>query len=352
MRHTASEKLEIIRLVEGSELGVRQTLRELEVAPSTFYRWYRLYQEGGFEALEGVKPAARRFWNRIPDEERQHVVEVALDHPDLSPRELAWRLTDVDGTYISESSVYRILKAQDLVTSPSFMVLTALEQFPNPTRRVHELWQTDFTYLRVTAWGWYYLATVLDDYSRFIIAWLLCQKMATDDVERVLEQAIARTGVTRPHVRQRPRLLTDNGACYVSGQLRGYLQEREIPHTRGRPYHPMTQGKIERYHRTMKNVVKLRNYYQPAELSEEIGRFVEHYNHERVHEALDNLTPADVYEGRGREIRSARALVKRETLRRRRRYNLGLPVTRKDVIRPADVREVSIAMSREVSQRL
>ena len=127
MRHTPSEKLEIIRLVEGSELGVRQTLRELEVAPSTFYRWYRLYQEGGFEALEGVKPAARRFWNRIPDEERQHVVEVALEHPDLSPRELAWRLTDVDGTYISESSVYRILKAHDLVTSPSFMVLTAHE---------------------------------------------------------------------------------------------------------------------------------------------------------------------------------------------------------------------------------
>ena len=352
MRHSASEKLEVIRVVEGSELGVRQTLRELDVSPSTFYRWYRQYQEGGFEALERAKPAPRRFWNRIPDEERQRVVEVALDHPDLSPRELAWRLTDVDGTYISESSVYRILKAQDLVTSPSFMVLHAHEQFPSPTRRVHELWQTDFTYLRVTGWGWYYLATVLDDYSRFIIAWLLCQHMAADDVEAVLGDAIARTGVTEPHVRHRPRLLTDNGPCYVSGQLRDFLEEREIAHTRGRPYHPMTQGKIERYHRTMKNVVKLRNYYLPGELEQEIGRFVAHYNHERVHEALDNLTPADVYEGRAREIRSARALVKRETLRRRRRYNLGLPVTKKDVIRPAEVREVSIALSRDVSQRL
>ncbi len=84
-------------------------------------------------------------------------------------------------------------------------------QFPNPTRRVHELWQTDFTYLRVTAWGWYYLATVLDDYSRFIIAWLLCQKMATDDVERVLEQAIA-----RGHPASRATAASvDNGACYV-----------------------------------------------------------------------------------------------------------------------------------------
>jgi transposase-like protein len=351
MRHSAAEKLEIIRLVEGSDLGVKRTLEELDVPRSSFYRWYGAYRRGGYEALGDRKPAPRRFWNRIPEPERKRVVESALAHPELSPRELAWRITDVEGAYISESSVYRILKAFDLVTSPSFMVLSAHEAFPHPTRRVHELWQTDFTYLRITGWGWYYLSTVLDDYSRYIIAWKLCTSMATDDVEVVLNDAVSRTGVTEPHVRHRPRLLTDNGACYISGQLREYLKEREISHTRGRPYHPMTQGKIERYHRTMKNVVKLRNYYVPEELEREIGRFVRYYNEERVHEALDNLTPADVYEGRAREIRTARTLVKRSTLRRRRRYNLGLPAKKEDVVRPAEVREVSIRLGRDLSQR-
>jgi transposase InsO family protein len=350
MRHSASEKMEIIRTVEESELGVKRTLEELDVPRSSFYRWYRSYQEGGYEALADQPPAPRRFWNRIPESEREHVVEVALEHPDLSPRELAWRITDVDGTFISESSVYRILKDADLVTSPAFMVLTAHETFPNPTKRVHELWQTDFTYLKVNGWGWYYLATVLDDYSRYIITWSLCTSMASDDVEAVLDDAIARTGVTHPTVRQRPRLLTDNGPCYVSGQLRDYLEDRGIGHTRGRPYHPMTQGKIERYHRTMKNVIKLRNYYLPGDLKREIERFVGHYNEERAHESLDNLTPSDVYEGRGREIRTAREMVKRETMRRRRRYNKGLPARKEKVIRPAEVREVSLRMRRDLCQ--
>ena len=350
MRHTAAEKREIIRLVEGSDLGVKRTLRELDVPVSTFYRWYRAYRRGGYEALEDRKPMPRRFWNRIPDSERQRVVDVALERPELSPRELAWHITDAHGIFISESSVYRILRDFDLVTSPAYVVLTAREKFQHPTRAVHELWQTDFTYLRVTGWGWYYLSSVLDDYSRYVIAWKLCSGMATDDVEAVLDLAIARTGVDRPHVRHRPRLLTDNGSCYLSRQLQDYLREREMSHTRGAPYHPMTQGKIERYHRSLKNVVKLQNYYLPEELEREIGRFIHHYNHERVHESLDNLTPADVYEGRAREIQSARELVKRETLRRRRRYNQGLQVREEEVIRPAEIREVSLGLKAHSSQ--
>jgi transposase InsO family protein len=147
-------------------------------------------------------------------------------------------------------------------------VLSAADEFRHKTQRVHELWQTDFTYFKVLGWGWYYLSTVLDDYSRYII---------------------------RATVRHRPRLLSDNGPCYLSGDLREYLAGKDMAHTRGAAYHPQTQGKIERYHRTLKNVVTLRNYYLPWELEQEIGRFVEHYNHERVHESLDNVTPADVY---------------------------------------------------------
>ena len=120
----------------------------------------------------------------------------------------------------------------------------------------------------------------------------------------------------------RPRLLSDNGPCYVSGDLATYLGRHGIEHTRGAPYHPQTQGKIERYHRSMKNVVKLENYYSPWELERAIGRFVEHYNHRRYHESLDNVTPADAYHGRRTAILTRREQIKKKTMARRKRQNL------------------------------
>jgi transposase len=121
MRATQAEKMETIRLVEGSQLPVRQTLAELDVPRSTFYRWYREFLEDGYDGLAPKPSAQKCFWNRIPEPERQKVVETALEKPELSPRELAWHITDTKGTFISESSVYRILKSFDLVTgSTSF----------------------------------------------------------------------------------------------------------------------------------------------------------------------------------------------------------------------------------------
>ena len=193
--------------------------------------------------------------------------------------------------------------------------------------------------MRVIDWGWYYLVTILDDLSRYVIAWELRRGMQASDVTTVLDLAVERSGVAGVPVHHRPRLLSDNGSAFISAELRDYLESRGIGHTRGRPYHPMTQGKIERYHRSMKNVVTLRNYSIPQDLKAEIARFVAYYNHERVHESLRNLTPADVYEARAREILTARSRVKRQTLGRRRRLNRGLPATKEELIRPAIFRE-------------
>ena len=204
---------------------------------------------------------------------------------------------------------------------------------------MHELWQTDFTWLKVTGWGWYFLSTVLDDYSRYIIAWILSVTMSAGDVMETLDRAVEKTGVTDVRVRHRPRLLSDNGPAYVSKELQAYLSEKDISHTRGQPYHPQTQGKIERYHRTLKNLVTLQNYYAPWELEREIDRFVGWYNDERYHESLENLTPADVYHGRAREILTAREVLKLQTLERRRRYNLGMKMRKETPIRPAELRE-------------
>ena len=176
---------------------------------------------------------------------------------------------------------------------------------------------------------------MLDDYSRYILSWKLFTGMSAEDVTEVLDEAIAVTGVERVQVHHRPRLLSDNGPCFISKELAAYLAGHGMTHTRGRPYHPMTQGKIERYHRTMKNVVKLKNYYMPWELEAELALFVAYYNHERVHESLNNLTPADVYAGRGRDILTARQRVKEQTLRRRRRENRGLPVKSEARILPS-----------------
>ncbi len=266
-------------------------------------------------------------------------MEVALEKPELSARELAWHITDNEGYFISERSVYRILKDFDLVTSPAYIVMSAADEFKHKTKRVHELWQTDFTYFKIVDWGWYYLSTVLDDYSRYIVSWRLTTSMMAKDVTATLDDALAKAGLEQMNVRHRPRLLSDNGPCYISKDLGEYLDKKEMDHTRGAPYHPQTQGKIERYHRTMKNVVKLQNYYKPEALRREIGKFVEYYNNERVHESLKNVTPADVYHGRHHEIQTARQLLKMQTLRRRRCYNQGHELKEEELIRPSAIRE-------------
>lgn len=317
-RRSAAEKREVIHLVEHTELSVSNTLKELGVPRSTFYRWYRDYQEEGEDGLLDKRPRPRQFWNRIPESVRQQVVDLALEYPDRSSRQLAWLFTDQEGYFISESSVYRILKGFDLIESPAFEVITAADTFKHPTRRVNELWQTDFTYFKIIGWGWYYLSTILDDYSRYILAYKLTPSMSAVDVQNTLQIALDKTGLDRVLVEHRPRLLSDNGSCYLSKDLKAFLDSKHIEHTRGAPYHPMTQGKIERYHRSMKNVVRLQNYYSPWELDREIASFVEYYNHQRYHESLDNLTPADIYFGRQKEVLGKREEIKIRTLEQRR----------------------------------
>jgi putative transposase len=329
MRYSQAEKMEVIRIVEGSGLGVKRTLGELDINRSTFYRWYRRYRERGYEGLAPGNHSPKRFWNAIPPWERERVVREALKHPEKSPRELAWHITDRRGYFISESSVYRILRAHNLISSPVFTVLSAKDKFEEPTRRVNELWQTDFTWLKVVHWGWYYLSTVMDDYSRYILAWELCKGMASVDVKHTVEEAIRTSGVDHATVVHRPKLLSDNGPCYVSKELRDYLAGRDIQHVRGRPFHPMTQGKIERYHRSMKNIVTLEMYYTPEALRREIAAFVSYYNNHRYHEALNNVTPADMYFGRATEIMERRRRIKKRTMKLRRAQNCGRVKRRK-----------------------
>jgi len=303
-------------MVEQSDLSVNRTLEQLGIKRSTFYDWYKRYREEGYAGLKPKPPIRKVFWNQIPEAERQIVVELALEKPEMSSRELACYIIDTKRWFISESSVYRILKQQNLITSPAFIINQAADEFKDKSTRINQQWQIDFTYLRVIQWGWYFLGTVLDDYSRYIIAWELSPEMKAADSEHVIDRALSFTGLKKEN---RPRLLSDNGPCFKSGEFKQYLKDHGIEQVFGAPYHPQTQGKIERYHRTMKNVIKLENYYSPDQLRSQMEAFIDYYNNRRYHESLNNLTPADVYFGRSEQILKKRREVKQRTLRLRRK---------------------------------
>ena len=318
MRYPAAEKLEIIRLVEQSHLPAKVTLEKLGIARRTFYRWYDRYLEGGPEALEDRLSVPGRVWNRIPPDIHGQIIELALEQSELSPRELAVRFTDERRYFVSEATVYRLLKAHDLITSPAYVVIKAADRFHTQTTRVNEMWQTDFTYFKIIGWGWMYLSTVLDDYSRYIIAWKLCSTMRAEDVTDTLDIALAASGCDQARVMHKPRLLSDNGPSYIAGELAEYIEAQRMSHVRGAPFHPQTQGKIERWHQTLKNRILLEHYFLPGDLEAQIEAFVDHYNHQRYHESLNNVTPSDVYFGRDKAILQQRERIKRKTIEHRR----------------------------------
>jgi RNA-directed DNA polymerase len=142
--------------------------------------------------------------------------------------------------------------------------------------------------------------------------------MCASDVTATLDQALAASGLDHVTVAQRPRLLSDNGSSYVADDLATWLKGKDMRHVRGAPYHPQTQGKIERWHQTLKNRILLENYYLPGDLERQVGAFVEHYNHVRYHESIGNVTPADVYFGRAETILAERQRIKLATIATRR----------------------------------
>jgi transposase InsO family protein len=164
---------------------------------------------------------------------RQRIIR--LDEPTLSPRELALRFTDTENYFVSEASVYRLLKAHDLIASPAFIVMKAADEFKDKTTAPNELWQTDFTYLKVVGWGWLYLSTVLDDFSRYVIAWKLCSTMKAEDVTATLDLALKASGLDQAKVIHRPRLLSDNGSSYIAADLAKWLNGKNMQHVRGAP---------------------------------------------------------------------------------------------------------------------
>jgi len=326
---TAESKLEVLRAVEGSGLPVKQVLAQLIISRSTYYRWRRGFRQRGQAGLHDRPPIRSRTWNQILPEERDKILEIALLFPDWSPRQVSCHVTDTAGFAVSESSVYRILKHEGLIHEIQQKTFPAGAEYRVKTSRPNQQWQTDATYLLVKNWGWYYLISVLDDFSRRILAWLLQSAMAVGNFSNVIEKACERAGIHSIPETDRPRLVTDRGPALLSRDFGHYLEVKGIGHILASPYHPQTNGKIERYHRSCKEQINLVVWESPDELEQEIGRFVEYYNSRRYHEALGNVTPDDVYFGRKDSIQTRRRRLQGKTLARRQATNakLALPVS-------------------------
>lgn len=318
---TAEQRAEVLALVAQSPHTVAATLAEVGVPKSTFYRW---------RAQESRRNQPTRLpWNRLRPQEREAIVEEALRQPHLGCRELACWLTDQGAFSVSEATVYRVLKAQGLIPDRAPERAPAAKEFRHKTTRINELWQSDATGLFVPGWGRYWLVSVLDDYSRRILAWDLVTDLKGATLADVIQLAVEATGVREVPVEIRPRLLTDNGSGYISGVMAEYLRAHAIRHIRTAPHHPQTTGKTERYHRTLKEEVTLVVHLSSDELRAAITQFVDYYNRLRLHEALNNVTPDDVWYGRREEILARRKALQVKTLLARRYYNRGITQERK-----------------------
>jgi transposase InsO family protein len=315
---SAAGKAEITDLVSHSGLPCSRALAQLRLPRSTYYRWLKRLSEGRLEDRKGGSPVP---WNKVRPEEETKILAEARASPELSCRQLAWGLTDSGSVYVSESTVYRILRREGPIKPAEIIGFKAAKEYQRKTRHPNELWATDCCHLKVMDWVWYYLVTVLDDYSRLILGWDLKIDMAGGSLTDVVQQAVDFTGMTEVPLEDRTVLLSDNGAGYISQQFNEYLRLVGIKHINAVPFHSQTNGKIERYHRTLKVGITQVPYEIPSELQEAIRAFVEYYNHRRYHEGLGNVTPHDVYTGKHLEILQRRKEVKSKTLAARRDYN-------------------------------
>ena len=317
---SAAERTQVLERVGASSIPTRQVLRELGVSKSTYYRWRARTRSPD---AAGTPVRRRVSWNRLTQDEEHTILRVARASPEWSSRQVAAWITDHEDVSVSEATVYRLLRREGLIRRLE-TVDPAGKEFTHKTTGPHQLWATDASYFRVAGWGYYYMVTVLDDFSRFIIAWELKVDMTTASFIDVVQEAVDVTGMTEVPIECRTKLLSDNGPGYISRAFQEYLKLVGIRHILAAPFHPQTNGKLERYHQTLKRRVNQVPYDVPADLEAAIGKFVRYYNFDRYHKALNDVTPADMLAGRRDEILDRRREVKARTIQHRRRRNQEL----------------------------
>jgi len=321
VKFSVAEKAKLVEEL-ASEPNKVQRLRELNIPTSTYYAWKRRVAERGAAAFIVESSAPKRVWNRLNQAERELIESEARKHTELSPRLLAWMLLDQHGVAVGETTVYRVLKAKGLVRQRPQDQRPAAKEWKKPTKAVDEIWQLDATSFFIPEFGYYKAIPVIDDHSRKLLACPVKPDESSQSASDAMEMALETAQHEGHVIETRPTLLTDNGAGFAGEIMAKYLKARGVRHIFGAPYHPQTQGKVERFNRTLKEKVNLWVYGTPEDLQAAIIRMVETYN-ETPHEALKNVCPNDVYAGRKDEVLERRAKIRLETMARRYAYNMG-----------------------------
>ena len=284
-RFTAEEKADVLALVERTRWRtgwkLRRILGRLGLPRAPFHEWRRRAEE---ERLAD-RTSVPSMLSRILPEEEAAVVEYALVHPRHGYRRLAWQMVVEDVAYVSPSSVYRILADRDLLYR--WKRSRRVGEAPPAATRPNERWHTHLMYLRVGDM-WYFLVSVLDAYSRYVVHWELLTCMTAADVRLVIQEPLERTGA-------KPELVTDNGSQFTAKEFKQLVRPFELEHIRIRTYHPESNGRLERFHRSTREALSEEELKNLGHAREVIGRWLEHYNRERLHAGLDDLPPAELY---------------------------------------------------------
>jgi putative transposase len=314
-RFGAAEKRRVLRIVEEARVRtgwtVRRILKRLRLAKSVYYEWRRRDEE---DLLDDMVLGARASPHAVLEEEKQAILTYALKHPREGYRRLAWMMVDEDVAYVSPSSVYRILRDADLLYRWKRSEKKGTPP-PEPTAP-NQRWHTDLMYLRVGD-NWYFLVTVLDAYSRYVVHWDLLTSMTAAAVRVVIHDAVKKTGAS-------PEIVTDNGSQFTAKDFKELVKDFQLEHIRIRTYHPESNGKLERFHRSTRDELGEAELGNLSRAREIIGRWVDYYNGCRLHASLNYLPPAEYWAGeprkrmeeRKRKLEEGRA--RREAINRQR----------------------------------
>ena len=307
---------------ERSGWPIKRTLKHLSVSPASYYRWRRTSLRDG-PGLSGSSPPVTPY--AATEEERQAARDYALKHPGLRHRELAWRMVDEDVVYLSQSTIYRILKEENLV-SPWRRRTKRTRDEEEKATRPDERWATDLMYLQVGGRKYYQL-NFIDEYSRYIVHHELLPNMEGSTVSLEAQRAIEKLlGERRGEIPKHgmPQIRSDNGSCYISRDFRVVLDEHGLCHNTIKPHCPEENGIMERANRTVREALdgqQLTDLYQAQDV---MKRIIDWYNHERLHRALGYLRPIDYYRGNPQQLHEARRRKMAQARHKRREKNLKL----------------------------
>lgn len=308
-------------IVENSGFSNKFALEKLKLNPDRYYRWKRKYKSQGMEGLRNHKSSPKSCPHKLLEEEREAIIDYALKHPDIRHRKLTYNMQDEEIAFVSPSTVYRVLKSEDLIPEQDYHEPQEADGKINVSGP-DQMYHIDITYIPVNNQH-SYLISVLDGYSRKIIHSELSLTMTAEDMKRVLNKAMFKAGLFEKPEDQRPVLVSDNGTQLVANSFKDFLKEWDIKHIRTAVKHPESNGKIEVFHKTIKyeKVYVQEQYKSFYEAKKDIEEFIEYYNSSRLHQGIGFVTPNQKYNGEEEKIKNERKQKHQKAIERRKRLN-------------------------------